>query len=168
MKTRIHCMSLDPRNPGVWILGVVNHEMMRMKIHASEKSFRLGSFPTSTKKMITRKSPVDFQHFELLEISPGSWFSLWDQAWMDNIKLYPRWPEPHSHLLHLLLRKDQLLLGRRQGWHLSRYSQQERLKRHHNVSIWSETYSLVNKHGYGKWWFIVDFPIKHCDFPPLC
>ena len=26
-------------------------------------------------------------------------------------------------------------------------------------------YSLVNKHSYGKWSFIVDFPIKHSDFP---
>ena len=26
-------------------------------------------------------------------------------------------------------------------------------------------YPLVNKHSYGKWPLIVDFPIKNCDFP---
>ena len=26
-------------------------------------------------------------------------------------------------------------------------------------------YPLVNKHGYGKWPFIVDLPIKKSDFP---
>ena len=32
----------------------------------------------------------------------------------------------------------------------------------------SNSYPLVNKHGNGKWQFIVDFPIKNCHFPLPC
>ena len=35
----------------------------------------------------------------------------------------------------------------------------------HIASQWfPSNYPLVNKHGYGKWPFVVDFPIKNCDF----
>ena len=33
------------------------------------------------------------------------------------------------------------------------------------VNQLSSLYPLVNKHSYGKWSFIVNCPIKHCDFP---
>ena len=34
-----------------------------------------------------------------------------------------------------------------------------------NTDQFSKPYRLVNKHSYWKWPFIVDFPIKKCDFP---
>ena len=34
-----------------------------------------------------------------------------------------------------------------------------------NGGIYFDRYPLVIEHSYWKWLFIVDFPIKNCDFP---
>ena len=38
---------------------------------------------------------------------------------------------------------------------------------HHPIATVNamDAYPLVNKHSYGKWSFIVDFPIENDDFP---